>query len=62
MNVVDRMARLAMIAHNGVNRDGPCNVPYIVHPYAVVSMLKDGDIRKQMVLSRLSLREQAVDR
>ena len=22
MNVVDRMARLAMIAHNGVNRDG----------------------------------------
>ena len=41
MNVVDRMARLAMIAHNGVNRDGPGNVPYIVHPLAVVSMLKE---------------------
>ena len=41
MNVVDRMARLAMIAHNGVNRDGPGNVPYIVHPHAVVSMLKE---------------------
>ena len=40
MNVVDRLARLAMIAHNGVNRDGPGNVPYIVHPHAVVSMLK----------------------
>ncbi len=40
MNVVDRMARLAMIAHNGVNRDGPGNVPYVVHPHAVVSMLK----------------------
>lgn len=40
MNVVDKMARLAMIAHNGVNRDGPGNVPYIVHPHAVVSMLK----------------------
>ena len=40
MNVVDRMARLVMIAHNGVNRDGPGNVPYIVHPHAVVSMLK----------------------
>ena len=40
MNVVERMARLAMIAHNGVNRDGPGNVPYIVHPHAVVSMLK----------------------
>ena len=41
MNVVDRMARLAMVAHNGVNRDGPGNVPYIVHPHAVVSMLKE---------------------
>ena len=30
MNVVDRMARLAMIAHNGVNRRGLGNVPYIV--------------------------------
>ena len=40
MNDVERMARLAMIAHNGVNRDGPGNVPYIVHPHAVVSMLK----------------------
>ena len=30
MSVVDRMARLAMIAHNGVNRRGPGNVPYIV--------------------------------
>ena len=41
MNVVDRMARVAMIAHNGMNRDGPGNVPYIVHPHAVVSMLKE---------------------
>ena len=40
MNVVERMARLAMIAHNGVNRDGTGNVPYVVHPHAVVSMLK----------------------
>ncbi len=40
MNVVERMAKLAMIAHNGVNRDGPGNVPYIVHPHAVVSRLK----------------------
>lgn len=40
MNVVDKMARLAMIAHNGVNRNGLGNVPYIVHPHAVVSMLK----------------------
>lgn len=40
MNVVERMARLAMIAHNGVNRKGPGNVPYIVHPHAVVTMLK----------------------
>ena len=40
MNIVERMARLAMIAHNGVNRDGPGNVPYIVHPHAVVCMLK----------------------
>lgn len=41
MNVVDKMARLAMIAHNGVNRNGPGNVPYIVHPHAVAAMLKD---------------------
>lgn len=41
MNVVDRMARLAMIAHNGVDRDGPGDVPYIVHPHAVVSLLKE---------------------
>lgn len=40
MNVVDRAARLAMVAHNGTNRDGPGNVPYIVHPHAVVAMLK----------------------
>ncbi len=40
MNIVERMAELAMIAHNGVNRDGPGNVPYIVHPHAVVSRLK----------------------
>ena len=40
MNVVERMAQLAMIAHNGVNRDGPGNVPYIVHPHAVVCLLK----------------------
>ena len=30
-----------MIAHNGVNRDGPGNVPYIVHPHAIVSWLKE---------------------
>lgn len=41
VNVVDRMARLAMIAHNGVNRTGPGNVPYIVHPHAVVALLKE---------------------
>ncbi len=29
MTVVDKMARLAMIAHNGVNRKGKGNVPYI---------------------------------
>lgn len=40
MNVVDKIARLAMIAHNGTNRKGPGNVPYIVHPHAVVAMLK----------------------
>lgn len=41
MNVVDRMARLAMISHNGVNRKGLGNKPYIVHPHAVVAMLKE---------------------
>lgn len=41
MTVVDKMARLAMIAHNGVNRKGPGNVPYIVHPHAVVALLKE---------------------
>lgn len=41
MNIVDKMARLAMIAHSGVNRNGPGNVPYIVHPHAVVTVLKD---------------------
>ena len=41
MNVVDKAARLAMIAHNGTNRDGEGNIPYIVHPHAVVAMLKD---------------------
>lgn len=41
MNVVDKMARLAMIAHNGTNRKGPGNVPYIVHPHAVVTVLKE---------------------
>ena len=41
MNVVDRAARLAMVAHNGTNRDGEGNVPYVVHPHAVVAMLKD---------------------
>ena len=45
MNVVDRMARLAMIAHNGVNRKGLGNKPYIVHPHAVVAMLKDMPVR-----------------
>lgn len=40
MNVVERMAELAMIAHNGANRNGLGNVPYIVHPHAVVCMLK----------------------
>ena len=41
MTVVDKMARLAMIAHNGVNRNGPGNVPYIVHPHGVVALLKE---------------------
>lgn len=41
MNIVDRAARLAMGAHNGTNRDGDGNVPYIVHPHAVVAMLKE---------------------
>ena len=41
MNVVDRMARVAMVAHNGVNRNGPGNVPYIVHPHDVVALLKE---------------------
>ena len=45
MNVVGRMARLAMIAHNDVNRKGPGNKPYIVHPHAVVAMLKDMPVR-----------------
>lgn len=40
MNIVDKAARLAMVAHNGTNRDGPGNIPYIVHPHAVVAMLK----------------------
>lgn len=40
MNIVDKMARLAMVAHNGVNRRGPGNIPYIVHPHSVVSLLK----------------------
>lgn len=47
MNVVDKMARLAMVAHNGVNRDGPGNVPYIVHPHAVVAMLKEWGYNEQ---------------
>lgn len=47
MNVVDKMARLAMIAHNGTNRKGPGNVPYIVHPHAVVSMLKEWGYTEQ---------------
>ena len=33
MNVVERMARIAMVAHNGVNRDGHGNVPYVVRPH-----------------------------
>ena len=41
MNVVDKAARLAMVAHNGTNRDGEGNIPYIVHPHAVVAMLKE---------------------
>ena len=41
LNIVDKAARLAMVAHNGTNRKGPGNVPYIVHPHAVVAMLKD---------------------
>lgn len=41
MNIVDKAARLAMVAHNGTNRKGPGNVPYIVHPHAVVAMLKE---------------------
>ena len=41
MNTVERAARLAMVAHNGTNRKGPGNVPYIVHPHAVVAMLKE---------------------
>lgn len=47
MNVVDKMARLAMVAHNGVNRDGQGNVPYIVHPHAVVAMLKGWGYNEQ---------------
>ena len=40
MNIVERMARVAMIAHNGANRKGPGGIPYIVHPHDVVCMLK----------------------
>ena len=29
-----------MIAHNGINRKGEGNIPYIVHPHDVVCMLK----------------------
>ena len=47
MNVVDKMARLAMIAHNGTNRKGPGNVPYVVHPHAVVAMLKEWGYTEQ---------------
>jgi (p)ppGpp synthase/HD superfamily hydrolase len=41
MNTVDRAARLAMVAHNGTNRDGEGNILYVVHPFPVVAMLKD---------------------
>lgn len=41
MKLVDKAARLAMVADNGTSRDGDGNVPYIVHPHAVVAMLKD---------------------
>ena len=47
MNVVDKMAYLAMVAHNGVNREGPRNVPYIVHPHAVVALLKEWGYTEQ---------------
>ena len=47
MCIVDKMARLAMIAHNGTNRNGPGNVPYIVHPHAVVTMLKGWGYNEQ---------------
>ena len=47
MNVVDKMARLAMIAHNGTNRKGAGNVPYVVHPHAVVAMLKEWGYTEQ---------------
>jgi len=40
MNVVDKMARLAMIGHNGTNRKGPGNVPYGGHNRAIVALLK----------------------
>ena len=41
MNLVDKAARLAMVAHNGTNRDGDRNVPYIMHPHAIVALLKE---------------------
>lgn len=44
MNVVDKMA---MVAHNGVNRKGPGNVPYIAHHHAVVAMLKEWGYTEQ---------------
>ena len=47
MNIVEKMARLAMIAHNGVNRKGPGNVPYIVHPHAVAALLKEWGYTEQ---------------
>ena len=37
---VRRMVRLAISAHEGQFRRGPKNLPYIVHPHAVVAMLK----------------------
>ncbi len=41
MNIVDKAARLAMVTHNGTNRDGEGNIPCIVHSHAVVAMVKD---------------------
>lgn len=37
---VRRMARLAISAHEGQFRSGPGDLPYVVHPHAVVAMLK----------------------